>query len=155
MTHKFRWTLLSSCLPHTPWLMLNTTYGGAAFPMLSGFLKGWTLRSSTSLASCLPLMFRYILNLFFFSFFPFLVCCKVEFNQPSCWLYSVPNLLVIQHLQTLYLGGNHVRLICKRVWRKTQDYALSKGLVTGSRGLQVTKGCTRVKHAEELNSHAC
>ena len=20
--------------------------------------------------------------------------CKVEFNQPSCWLYSVPNLLV-------------------------------------------------------------
>ena len=21
--------------------------------------------------------------------------CKVEFNQPSCWLYSVPNLLVM------------------------------------------------------------
>ena len=21
--------------------------------------------------------------------------CKVEFNQPFCWLYSVPNLLVI------------------------------------------------------------
>ena len=21
--------------------------------------------------------------------------CKVEFNQPSCWLYFVPNLLVI------------------------------------------------------------
>ena len=21
--------------------------------------------------------------------------CKVEFNQPSCWFYSVPNLLVI------------------------------------------------------------
>ena len=20
--------------------------------------------------------------------------CKVEFNQPSCWFYSVPNLLV-------------------------------------------------------------
>ena len=20
--------------------------------------------------------------------------CKVEFNQPSCWLYSVPNLIV-------------------------------------------------------------
>ena len=27
--------------------------------------------------------------------------CKVEFNQPSCWLYSVPNLLVIQHLETI------------------------------------------------------
>ena len=31
--------------------------------------------------------------------------CKVEFNQPSCWLYSVPNLLVFQYLVTLYLGG--------------------------------------------------
>ena len=28
--------------------------------------------------------------------------CKVEFIQPSNWLYSVPNLLVIQHLVTLY-----------------------------------------------------
>ena len=41
--------------------------------------------------------------------------CKVEFNQPSCWLYSMPNLLVIQHLGTLYLGGNHVRVVYKRV----------------------------------------
>ena len=41
--------------------------------------------------------------------------CKVEFNQPSCWLYSVPNLLVIQHLKTLYLGGNHIRVVCERV----------------------------------------
>ena len=41
--------------------------------------------------------------------------CKVEFNQPFCWLYSVPNLLVIQHLETLYLGGNHVRVMCERV----------------------------------------
>ena len=41
--------------------------------------------------------------------------CKVEFNQPSCWLYSVPNLLVIQHLETLYLGGNYVRVVCERV----------------------------------------
>ena len=23
-----------------------------------------------------------------------IVWCKFEFNQPSCWLYSVPNLLV-------------------------------------------------------------
>ena len=41
--------------------------------------------------------------------------CKVEFNQPSCWLYFVPNLLVIQHLETLYLGENHVRVVCERV----------------------------------------
>ena len=41
--------------------------------------------------------------------------CKVEFIQSFCWLYSVPNLLVIQHLETLYLGGNHVRVVCERV----------------------------------------
>ena len=37
--------------------------------------------------------------------------CKVEFYQPSCWLYSVPNLLVFQQLITLYLGGILVRVI--------------------------------------------
>ena len=41
--------------------------------------------------------------------------CKVEFNQPSCWLYSVPNLFVFYQLVTLYLGGNHVRVMCERV----------------------------------------
>ena len=41
--------------------------------------------------------------------------CKVEFNQPSCWLYSVPNLLVFYQLETLYLGGNHVRVVCEKV----------------------------------------
>ena len=42
------------------------------------------------------------------------------------------------------------------VWesvKKNQDCALNKGLATGSCGLQVAKGCTRVKHAEELNNH--
>ena len=37
--------------------------------------------------------------------------CKVEFIQPSNWLYSMPNLLVIQHLVTLYLGGFDVRVV--------------------------------------------
>ena len=41
--------------------------------------------------------------------------CKVEFNQLFCWFYSVLNLLVIQHLEILYLGGNHVRLVYERV----------------------------------------
>ena len=40
--------------------------------------------------------------------------CKVEFNQPSCWLYSVSNLLVFYHLETLYLCGNHIREMCVR-----------------------------------------
>ena len=34
-----------------------------------------------------------------------------------CWLYSVPNLLVFQQLDTLYLGGNYVRVVCEKVWR--------------------------------------
>ena len=37
--------------------------------------------------------------------------CKVEFNQPSYWLYSMPNLLVILQLVTLYLGGFVVRIM--------------------------------------------
>ena len=49
--------------------------------------------------------------------------CKVEFNQPSCWLYSVPNLLVFQQLVTLYLGGILVRIVSELVWRNAQDCA--------------------------------
>ena len=41
--------------------------------------------------------------------------CKVEFNQPSCWLYFVSNFLVFLQLVTLYLGGIHVRVVCGRV----------------------------------------
>ena len=37
--------------------------------------------------------------------------CKVEFIQPSNWLYSGPNLVVFQHLVTLYLGGFVVRVV--------------------------------------------
>ena len=47
--------------------------------------------------------------------------CKVEFIQSSCWLYSVPNLLLIQHLEILYLGRNHVRIVCQTVLRKAQS----------------------------------
>ena len=41
--------------------------------------------------------------------------CKVEFNQPSYWLYFVPNLLVFQQLVTLYLGGIFVRVVSEIV----------------------------------------
>ena len=37
--------------------------------------------------------------------------CKIEFNQSSYWLYSVPNLLVFQYLVTLYLGEFVVRVV--------------------------------------------
>ena len=40
------------------------------------------------------------------------------------WLYSVPNLLVIQYLETLFLGGNNVRVVCERVWRFDQECAI-------------------------------
>ena len=57
--------------------------------------------------------------------------CKIEFIQSFCWLYSVPNLFVIQHLETLYSGGDHVRVVCERVCKKAQECALKKGLVIG------------------------
>ena len=41
--------------------------------------------------------------------------CKVEFYQPSYWLYSMSNLLVFQQLVIMYLGGNHVRVMSERV----------------------------------------
>ena len=41
----------------------------------------------------------------------YVVHCKVEFNQSFYWLYSVPNLLVFQHLVTLYLGGFVLRVV--------------------------------------------
>ena len=72
--------------------------------------------------------------------------CKVEFNQPFCWLYSVLNLLVIQHLETLYLGENHVRVVCERVWRKAQECALKKGLATRSRDWLATGKSLKVAH---------
>ena len=41
--------------------------------------------------------------------------CTVEFNQPSCWFYSVPNLLVFQQLVTLYLGEILIRVVSEIV----------------------------------------
>ena len=41
--------------------------------------------------------------------------CKVEFYQPSYWLYFVSNLLVFQQLVTLYLGGILVRVVSEIV----------------------------------------
>ena len=65
--------------------------------------------------------------------------CKVEFYQPSCWLYSVLNLFVFQQLVTLYLGRILVRVVSEIVWRNAQECARK----TGTRGWisQVTRGC--------------
>ena len=65
----------------------------------------------------------YLTNNFHFFTLLFHISCKVEFYQPSCWLYSVPNLLVFQQLVTLYLGGILVREVSEIVWRNTQECA--------------------------------
>ena len=41
--------------------------------------------------------------------------CKVEFYQPSCWFYFVPNLLVFQQFVTLYLGEILIRVVSEIV----------------------------------------
>ena len=60
--------------------------------------------------------------------------CKVEFNQPSCWLYSMPNLLVFQHLVTLYLGGIIIRVVSEIECWNAQECARKQRLVIWSRG---------------------
>ena len=47
----------------------------------------------------------------------------------------------------MYLGGNHVRVVCERMWRIAQDCAKKQGLASGSHGCKPPKWCTRAKHA--------
>ena len=49
-----------------------------------------------------------------------------------CWLYSMSNLLIFQQLNTLYLGGNHVRKVWKSV-KNSSVCAFERILVTRSR----------------------
>ena len=69
-----------------------------------------------------------------------------------CWLYFFPNLLVIQQLETLYLGGNNVRVVCERVWRIDQVCAIKSILATATHNWLTSgdslESSTHVKHAE-------
>ena len=65
------------------------------------------------------------------------------------------NLLVIQHLETLYLGENHIRVVCERVWRKVQECATQQGLATGSRLVSrqrrhTCEACEEAKESRQL-----
>ena len=60
--------------------------------------------------------------------------CKIEFNQPSCWLYFVPNLLVFQQLVTLYLGEFVVRVVSEIECLNAQKCARKQSLAAGSCG---------------------
>ena len=76
--------------------------------------------------------------------------CKVEFNQPSCWFYSVSNLLVFQHLVTLYLGGFVVRVVSEiecRMLKSVQENRVSRLDLAGDSRLQAARCTTRAKHA--------
>ena len=67
-----------------------------------------------------------------------------------CWFYSVPNLLVFQQLDTLYLGGNNVRVVCEKSEKNSSVWAF-KGfsrldLASDSR-LETRQNATHVKYA--------
>ena len=75
--------------------------------------------------------------------------CKVEFNQPSCWFYFVPNLLVFQHLVTLYLGGFVIRVVSEiKCWmlKSVQENRVSRLDLTGDSRLQPARSSTCAKH---------
>ena len=67
-----------------------------------------------------------------------------------CWLYSMTNLLVIQHLEILYLDENHVRVVCERVRRNAQDCAVKQRLVAGSRGRLTACKPPKGAHAQSM-----
>ena len=74
----------------------------------------------------------------------YIYICKVEFNQPSCWLYFVPNLLVFQQLVTLYLGGILVSVVSEIVCKKNKDLQLD---LVGDSQLQAARSYTRARRA--------
>ena len=75
--------------------------------------------------------------------------CKVEFIQPSCWLYSVPNLFVFQQLVTLYLGGFVVRVVSEiECWmlKSVQENRVSRLDLASDSWLQAARSaCQKLK----------
>ena len=66
-----------------------------------------------------------------------------------CWFYFVPNLLIIYQLDTLYLGGNYVNIVCKRVWRNSTMCAFggfSRLDLASDLWLATRQNATRMKH---------
>ena len=84
--------------------------------------------------------------------------CKVEFNQPSCWLYSVPNF-------AYNLAINNPVFMCesckgsvwksvKKCWKLCSEAGTCSWISRVAHSLQAARRCTRVKYAEKLNRHA-
>ena len=66
-----------------------------------------------------------------------------------CWLYSVPNLLVFQQLDILYLGGNYVRVVCEKSVKNSSVWAF-RGFswldLASDLWLATHQNATHVKH---------
>ena len=54
----------------------------------------------------------------------------------------MPNLIVIQHLKSLYLCENNARVVREKVWKFDQEYATRRWLTSGNS----PKWSTSVKH---------
>ena len=69
----------------------------------------------------------------------------------------MPNLLVIQHLETLYLGGNHVRVVCVReceeLLKCVQRSRDSRLDFTGGSRLQAAKLKHTCQACQKLKRH--
>ena len=77
--------------------------------------------------------------------------CKIEFYQPSCWLYSMSNLLVILAISNPGLRWKSCKSSvwenvkkCSRLCKETET---RDWISRVARGLQATRSCTRAKHA--------
>ena len=68
-----------------------------------------------------------------------------------CWLHSMQNLLIIQQLKTLYLGGNYVRVVCEGVWKFDQVYAIKEHLKIGSHDWLVSGDSPEVSHVWSMH----
>ena len=83
--------------------------------------------------------------------------CKVEFNQSSCWFYSVSkacNLAISNHVFKWELCKGSVWESVKKCSRLCSEAGTRCWILRVAHGLQSARRCTRVKHVEKLNHYA-
>ena len=115
---------------------------------VSIYFKFWAFptQSKTNFPFFLGQVLNYWAKFFFFLILVGFSSCKVEFYQPSCWFYSLPNLIVFQQLVTLYLDGILVKVVSEIVWRNAQECARKIGTRDWILLLQATKSYTHARH---------
>ena len=84
--------------------------------------------------------------------------CKVEFNQPYCWLYFVPkfvcNLAISNPVFRWESCKGSVWESVKKCWNLCKVVGTHDWISRVAHGLQATRSCTHAKHAEKLKRHA-